>query len=342
MKTLYFENADREALSLCGELIREGKLVAFPTETVYGLGADATNTAAVASIYAAKGREGDNPLIVHFADPADIAEYAVISEQALFDLLVTAFMPGPLTLVLPRREKLSPRVSAGLSTVAVRVPSHETARAFIRAAARPIAAPSANRSHRPSPTTSAHVLEDLDGVISAVLEGGSSEHGVESTVLAVGEELRLLRPGAVTPEMIEAVTGREVLVDSGVLSRVEDMRRVASPGMKYRHYAPKAPLTAVVGEEDAVRAYFALALSRGDAVLCYEEDLSYLDLSERVRSLGPSSDYSAQASRLFAALREFDRQTLSHIYTRLPAGEGVGLAVKNRLLRACEFDVLEV
>ncbi|MBQ2252344.1 MAG: threonylcarbamoyl-AMP synthase, partial [Clostridia bacterium] len=237
MNTLYFERATVEALEACGSLIRQGKLVAFPTETVYGLGADATNTEAVEAIYEAKGRESDNPLIVHFADAADIAKYAEIPDPALFDLLVTAFVPGPLTLVLPRKEALSARVSAGLSTVAVRVPSHETARAFLRAAARPVAAPSANRSHRPSPTTSAHVLTDLDGKISAVLEGGASEHGVESTVLFVGEQLRLLRPGAVTREMIEAVTGREVLVDSGVLSRVEDVRRVSSPGMKYRHYA---------------------------------------------------------------------------------------------------------
>ena len=342
MKTLFFDKITETALDFCGKLIREGELVAFPTETVYGLGADATNTDAVCKIYEAKGREGDNPLIVHFADPADIEVYASIPDKALFEKLSAAFMPGPLTVVLPRKDALSPRVSAGLSTVAVRVPSHEGARAFIRAARRPIAAPSANRSHRPSPTAASHVVEDMDGKIAAILDGGTCEHGVESTVLLLSDTLRLLRPGAVTREMIEEVTGREVLVDAGVLSRVEDVRRVASPGMKYRHYAPQAPLSAVVGEDERVRAFFAKAQSEGAGILCYEEDLEYLAKNERTMSLGSAEDYAAQAETLFCALRTFDKRRVERIYTRLPKEEGVGLAVKNRLLRACEFDIIEV
>ncbi len=342
MKTTLYEQATPEVLSRLGEQICAGELVAFPTETVYGLGADATNAVAVEKIYAAKGREGDNPLIVHFADAADIPHYAAVEDAALFEALSRAFMPGPLTLVLPRKEAICARVSAGLSTVAVRVPSHPTARAFIRAAERPIAAPSANRSHRPSPTRAAHVMEDLDGLIGSVLDGGECFHGVESTVLLVGKELRLLRPGAVTAEEIEQVTGRKVLVDEGVTCRVSDQKTVASPGMKYRHYAPQAPLCAVVGEDEAVRRFFAQKQAEGCGILCYEEDLAYLTPSSKVASLGLRADHATQAKRLFDRLRRFDALDVPCIYTRLPADDGVGLAVQNRLLRACEFTVEEV
>lgn len=342
MKTLFLNGAASGALETCAELIRRGELVAFPTETVYGLGADACNTEAVRKIYEAKGREGDNPLIVHFADAEEISAFAEIEDRALFDTLARAFMPGPLTLILPRKERLSARVSAGLSTVACRVPSHPVARELIRLSATPIAAPSANRSHRPSPTCARHVAEDLDGRIAAILDGGACRHGVESTVLSLGETLRLLRPGAVTREMIEEVTRRPVEVDRGVYAQVDTKEKVASPGMKYRHYAPEAPLSAVVGEDGAVRAFFQAAQAEGAGVLCYEEDLPFLEENERTLSLGSASDFALQAERLFDALRRFDRLSLTRIYTRLPASDGVGLAVQNRLLRACQFDVIEV
>ena len=343
MNTLYFETATDEALETCAALIRAGETVAFPTETVYGLGADAASAEAVGKIYSAKGREGDNPLIVHFADPEDIAAYAEIPDKELFNTLASRFMPGPLTVVLPRKAGgLTPRVSAGLSTVAVRVPSHPVARELIKKAGVPIAAPSANRSHRPSPTEASHVLEDLDGRIAAVLNGGSCAHGVESTVLLLGEELRLLRPGAVTVEMLEAATGRHVTVDRGVLSPVAAEKKVASPGMKYRHYAPKAPIVAVTGDEERVRAFFVKEAESGAGILCYEEDLAFLPQSERVISLGCREDAASQAQRLFFALRTFDKLGVERIFSRLPAEAGIGLAVKNRLLRACEFQQKEV
>lgn len=344
MKTRFFDTMNEEALAFCAAAIQNGELVAFPTETVYGLGADAANTAAVEKIYLAKGRESDNPLIVHFSCAEEIFSVARVEDTELFEALAQAFMPGPLTLVLPRRDVLSPRVSAGLSTVAVRVPSHEGARAFLRACKVPVAAPSANRSHRPSPTCAAHVLEDMDGRIAAVLDGGECEHGVESTVLSLcGGELRLLRPGAVTVEMIEAVTERDVVVDRGVLAHVADGERVASPGMKYRHYAPRAPLTAVVGEDALVRAFFQNAEKREDVgILCFEEDLAFLKRRESTLTLGAAQDSRRHARCLFSALRTFDTLPLSHIYTRLPGEGGVGLAVNNRLLRACEFDVLSL
>lgn len=342
MNTVFYQDVTDGAIAACGALIRKGELVAFPTETVYGLGADACNTDAVMRIYEAKGRESDNPLIVHFASPDDVFDYADVFDRALFDTLSRAFMPGPLTLVLPRKGALSARVSAGLSTVAVRVPSHPVARALIAAAGTPIAAPSANRSHRPSPTSSAHVLEDLDGRIAAVLEGGTCRHGVESTVLSLCGELRLLRPGAVTREMIEAATGRDVIVDEGVLSHVADKKQVASPGMKYRHYAPNAPMTALFGTDERVRAAFCEAQRTGAAILCYDEDLPYLSGDTPVLSLGAKNDFDAQAERLFSALRELDRLGVTRIYARLPGEEGLGMAVKNRLIRAAEFDLIEV
>lgn len=341
MRTELVSPATEQDVARLGALLAAGGLVAFPTETVYGLGADATNDAAVGAIFEAKGREGDNPLIVHFASADDIEKYAVIEDRALFDTLSEAFMPGPLTLVLPRRGALSARVSAGLDTVGVRVPSHPLARALIRAAGVPIAAPSANRSHRPSPTQAEHVWEDLNGRIDAILDGGACQHGVESTVLLLSDPLRILRPGAVTRAMIEEKTGRTVVIDRGVVSAVSEGERVASPGMKYRHYAPRAPLCAVVGEEEAVRAFFRARAEAGDGILCYEEDLAFLS-GEHVVSLGARSDFAAQAQRLFAALRRFDSMQVSRIYTRLPDEEGLGLAVQNRLLRACEFCVFEV
>lgn len=339
MNTLRLSADSAADVSRAAALIREGALVAFPTETVYGLGADATDDRAVLSIYLAKGRESDNPLIVHFASPDEIGAYAKIPDQKRFALLAKAFMPGPLTVVLPRGDALSPCVSAGLSTVAVRCPENECARALIAQSGVPIAAPSANRSHCPSPTCAAHVLADLDGRIAAVLDGGDCRFGVESTVLALSEPLRILRPGAVTREMLSEACGCEVLVEE---TAADTNGAVPSPGMKYRHYAPRAPMTALVGADEAVRACFEEALSEGCGVLCWEEDLSFLPESAHILSLGRKDDPAQQARRLYRHLRALDDMALTRIYTRIPAPEGMGLAVYNRLLRACEFRIKEV
>ena len=344
MNTLYLDAQSHGDLRRAAELIRAGELVAFPTETVYGLGADATNAAAVDRIYQAKGRETDNPLIVHVADPEEIERYAVVRDRALFLRLANAFMPGPLTVIFERGERICPRVSAGLPTVAIRCPAHPAARELIRLSGVPIAAPSANRSHRPSPTAARHVKEDLDGIIAAILDGGNCDRGVESTVISVtGDMIRVLRPGVVTPEDLGAATGKRVELDPGVVAPVEDHSRVASPGMKYRHYAPKAPMCALCGEESRILSFFSEALDRFCGVLCYREDLEVLGERENAIALGSRTDPEELARNLFDCLRAFDQKPfLRQIYTRLPENVGVNIAVRNRLLRACEFCVKKV
>lgn len=326
-------------LDRAAELLRAGELVAIPTETVYGLAADAENGPAVARIFEAKGRPMDNPLIVHIADwdmlPRLTEEIPDVAVK-----LARAYWPGPLTMIFPKGPRIPDEVSAGLSTVAVRMPSHPVARALIRKSGCPLAAPSANRSGSPSPTLAAHVLSDLGGRIAAVVDGGECAVGVESTVvLLAGDRIRLLRPGGVTVDMLERVAGC-VEIDPAVTHRLAEGEAAASPGMKYKHYAPKARVILVKGTPEAYAAYVNARAEDGTAALCFDEDRAAL----RVPCVpyGGRWDPAAQAKGLFGALRELDRRGYTLVYAACPCEDGVGLAVYNRLLRAAGFEVVEL
>ena len=328
-----------------GQIIRSGGLVAFPTETVYGLGANALDAKACDLVFEAKMRPHDNPLIVHVLSPADFSRYAYTDRQPLLDELSRRFMPGPLTVILPKKEVIPDSVTVGLSTVALRCPSHPVARALIRVSGCPIAAPSANLSGRPSPTEADHVIEDMQGRIPMILDGGACEVGLESTVIALnGDEIRLLRPGYVTLEDLQSVT-KKVTVSDAVLSALEKDVKPESPGMKYRHYAPKAPVTMVFGREERVLDFFIEKMGEGCGILCFDEDIPLLHgqgFDQNVISFGSKKDLLSQASGLFDALRKFDSVAVPQIFTRQTSRDELGLAISNRLLRACAFSTIEV
>lgn len=329
-------------IARAAEKIRAGELVVFPTETVYGLGADATNEAAVRSIYVAKGRPSDNPLIIHIATPEDAERYALTNKT--YYKLAEKFMPGPLTVILPRRKSVCAAVTGGLDTVAVRCPSHPVARALIERAGVGIAAPSANLSGRPSPTTAAHAKEDLDGRVSMILDGGEAEVGLESTIVALdGDVGTLLRPGAITYDALCCVC-REVKVAPAVLERLAENERPLSPGMKYRHYAPRAPLTLLEGEKNAVLAYLkTLSVDNSIGILCYDEEIPHLQGKAHLFGIGGEHDLQTQAHRLFAVLREVDdHPEITAVYAHLPPREGLGLALYNRSIRAAAHTVKKI
>ena len=328
-----------EALALASQLLHDGQLVAFPTETVYGLGANALDAKAVLNIFAAKGRPADNPLIVHVYDRAQLTPLCEVSPLA--EKLMDAFWPGPLTLILPRKPAIPDEVAASLPTVAVRMPSHPVAAALLRACKLPIAAPSANRSGKPSPTTAHHVLVDMDGRIPLILDGGSCDVGVESTVVAVtGEHPMILRPGYVTKEQMEAVLGEEVLVNHAILEKLKDGEVARSPGMKYKHYAPKADVTILKGSFDAYRDYIAAHAGDGVWALCFDGEEAQLPVP--AISYGKEGDGISEAHNLFTVLRELDRKGAKTVYARCPLSDGVSMAVYNRLIRAAAFRVVEV
>jgi len=332
------------ALDLAGELIRAGSLVAFPTETVYGLGANALDADAVGRIFAAKGRPGDNPLIVHISAPDQLSPLICAEPSPVARALMDACWPGPMTLIFPKSPAVPMAVTAGLDTVAVRYPAHPAARALIDASRRPIAAPSANRSGRPSPTTAAHVLEDMDGRIPLILDGGPCDVGLESTVIDVtGDTPRVLRPGGITPERIAEICGG-VAVDDAVLRPLKEGEKPRSPGMKYRHYAPVGALTIVRGDPEAVigriRRLYDDALAEGHRPLILALEGHMPAYGERLAlSLGP--DAAAMAHAIFARLRDADALNADAIFSEATDTAGVGLAVMNRLERAAGFHVVE-
>ena len=338
MNTLQL-NAEKQDIAKAGKLLKDGELVAIPTETVYGLAADALNGEAVANIFQAKGRPMDNPLIVHIADLAQVDDLVAFVPPVLEDL-AKAFWPGPLTVILEKSELIPDEVSAGLDTVAIRMPSHPVARAIIKAAGTPLAAPSANTSGMPSPTTAAHVLHDMDGKIAAVVDGGPCEVGVESTVLTLCTRVpRILRPGRVTPEDLFDVLG-DVEVDDAVLGQLAEGAVAASPGMKYKHYSPKAEV--YIGDGSAEG--FAKLVNEKDpattAALVFDGEESLVAC--RTLPFGAEDDSLGQAEHLFDDLRKADELGVTDIFVRCPSAEGVGLAVMNRLLRAAEFRIIEV
>lgn len=330
---------DAGALHEVGALLRGGGLAGIPTETVYGLAANALDGAAVANIFRAKGRPQDNPLIVHISAFSQLYPLVrAVPMQAV--ALARAYWPGPLTIILPKSPAIPDEVSAGLDTVAVRMPSHPLARAIIHAAGVPLAAPSANLSGSPSPTTVRHVLDDMGGRIDAVVDGGPCAVGVESTVvtLAAGRP-RLLRPGGVTLGQLRAVLGT-VEVDHAVEEQLAAGEKASSPGMKYRHYAPKAHVVILRGPFDRYAEYVNAHAGEGVAALCYEGEEAAL----RARAIpcGSRNDPASQARRLFDTLRALDALGVNTAYARCPEKAGVGLAVYNRLLRAAAFEIIDV
>lgn len=331
--------ASAQSLQEASALLRAGQVVAFPTETVYGLGANALDEKAVRAIFAAKERPADNPLIVHVESIAQLDGLCEVNATA--KQLMDAFWPGPLTLLLKKTVRVPAVTTAGLPTVAVRCPNHPVALALIRESGLPIAAPSANRSGRPSPTSAAHVLEDMQGRIPLILDGGDCRVGVESTVCDVsGEVPCVLRPGAVTRDMIAAAVGNCILAPS-IMRPLKEGEQAPSPGMKHRHYAPKADMTVFIGEDDQVistikaqydQAENAWILARTDCLPAFG--------TRRCLSLG--KDAKEGAHLLFRRLRELDEQNCACIFAQGWEAEGEALAVMNRMARAAAFHIIHL
>ena len=319
-------------------ILREGGLVGIPTETVYGLGASGLNPDAVRRIFEAKGRPQDNPLILHIPDETWLERYCRNIPPAAYTL-AEKFWPGPLTMILRRRENVPNAVTAGLDSVGVRCPDHPVTLAIIRAAGVPVAAPSGNLSGRPSPTCAAHMAEDMDGRIDAIVDGGPCGVGVESTIVDLTTSIpRLLRPGGLPLESLEEVLG-EVAVDKAVTAPLAAGEKPRAPGMKYRHYAPRAPVTVVTGEARRTAGYIRRHLGEHTGVICFEE---YRDQFPGcvVRSMGSSRDQGEQARRVFDALRFFDGTGVEAIFAQCPGEGGLGLAVANRLKKAAGFQIV--
>ena len=343
------ERPDPEVMRRAGELIRAGELVAFPTETVYGLGGDALNPGASEKIYAAKRRPSDNPLIVHIADMEHLDR--IIRElPPEGEKLARAFWPGPLTMIFHKTDAVPLTTSGGLSTVAVRMPVHRVAAELIRASGGYIAAPSANASGRPSPTSASHVYEDMNGRIPLILDGGSSGIGLESTIVDLTEDMPvILRPGFITQDMLSEAVG-EVRLDPGLMDAAASQGvRPKAPGMRYRHYAPRAPLFIVEGGErevtEHIRRLAEEAAASGQCVGIIASDSSaqsYLGTGALIRDIGDRSMDETIARHLFAVLRDFDREQVDVIYSESFATPHLGMAIMNRLLKAAGHQVISV
>lgn len=340
MNTILFTENTKENIEKAAEIIRRGGLLGIPTETVYGLGANALNADACRRIYEAKGRPQDNPLIIHVPDASWLSRYCEKVPESAYRL-AEAFWPGPLTMILPKKEIVPYRTTGGLETVGVRCPNHPVTLAVIAAADVPIAAPSGNTSGRPSPTSAADMLEDMDGKIDGIFDGGSCGVGVESTIIDLTcQPPRLLRAGGLPLEELERVLGT-VLVDKCITQLMTDGERPRAPGMKYRHYAPKAPVTVVTGDGKKSAAYIAAHAPEGAGVICFSEFRAQFPGCV-VHELGPEGDKSEQARRVFDALREFDATDVTEIFAQCPDDAGLGLAIGNRLKKAAGFHVVEV
>ena len=331
---------DEDAIEEAKSLILKGEVVGFPTETVYGLGADATNESAIRKIFAAKGRPGDNPLIVHISDLSEIGNVISGEMPENAKKLADACWPGPLTMIFPKGDKIPLCVTAGLDSVAVRFPNHSAAQALIRSCGVPIAAPSANLSGKPSPTTAMHVFRDMDGRIPLIIDGGSCEVGLESTVVDIRQSpVRVLRPGGITPKMIADILG-EVEVDGSVLRPLKEGEVVRSPGMKYKHYAPNGSLVIVKGGETRVAEEIISLYDETPGekrILALNDHLSLYG-NRKVCPLGENAEEMAR--RLFDALREMDEDNVTAIFSEAVEAEGIGLAVMNRLGRAAAFHIV--
>lgn len=325
-------------------ILRDGGLLGIPTETVYGLGANGLNEEAVAHIFEAKGRPQDNPLILHIPDASWLERYCKEIPLTAYQL-AKAYWPGPMTMILKRKDIVPNAVTAGLDTVGMRCPAHPLCREIIAASGVPVAAPSGNTSGRPSPTTAQHMLEDMDGKINAIVDGGPCSVGVESTIIDLTETpARLLRPGGITLEQLEAVLG-EVAVDPAVTRLMGAGEQPKAPGMKYRHYAPKAPVTVVTGDPKKSAEYIAAHAGAEDGIICFEEFLPLFTRRSEARpvmDLGPAGDKEEQARHIFDALRSFDHTSVPAIWAQCPDTTGIGLAIANRLNKAAGFHIIQV
>lgn len=336
--------------------LRDGGLVAFPTETVYGLGADALNETAAKRIYAAKGRPSDNPLIVHIADVSDMDKIAYTNEMST--ILAQSFWPGPLTMVLPKKEIVPTGTTGGLDTVAIRMPSHPAALALIKASGVLVAAPSANTSGRPSPTIASHVVEDMTGKVEYIIDGGAVGIGIESTIVDLTSEIpTILRPGFITKAMLEEIIG-PIAIDPA-LERPLDGFRPKAPGMKYTHYAPKGEMTLVEmensstvdgeeGNQKVISKIISLAKEKKEegftvGIMSSEENLdAYKGVSDVLIAVGKRQERGTVAARLYAALREFDAAQVDYIYAESFRGDGLSYAIMNRLLKAAGQRVIKL
>lgn len=325
-------------------ILRDGGLLGIPTETVYGLGANGLNEEAVAHIFEAKGRPQDNPLILHIPDASWLERYCKEIPLTAYQL-AKAYWPGPMTMILKRKDIVPNAVTAGLDTVGMRCPAHPLCREIIAASGVPVAAPSGNTSGRPSPTTAQHMLEDMDGKINAIVDGGPCSVGVESTIIDLTETpARLLRPGGITLEQLEAVLG-EVAVDPAVTRLMGAGEQPKAPGMKYRHYAPKAPVTVVTGDPKNSAEYIAAHAGAEDGIICFDEFLPLFTRRSETRpvmDLGPAGDKEEQARHIFDALRSFDHTSVPAIWAQCPDTTGIGLAIANRLNKAAGFHIIQV
>lgn len=340
------ERIEEDKIKAAAQIIQEGGLVAFPTETVYGLGADALRQEAARKIYSAKGRPSDNPLIVHIAEFQELCAIAKeVPPQA--KKLAEAFWPGPLTMIVWKNEKVPYETTGGMETVAVRMPNHPIALSLIRESGCLIAAPSANTSGKPSPTEASHVKKDLDEKIPMILDGGPVGIGIESTIIDLTEQKpMILRPGYITKEMLEEVLGEEVCIDPGIIAS-DSLQKPKAPGMKYKHYAPRADLILVAGEDKKVREKINQLVceqhknGKKVGIIATDESVSFYE-AEMVTSIGARADEDAIAKHLYKILREFDDSEVDIIYSESFATPRIGQAIMNRLLKAAGHQVLTV
>lgn len=339
MKTELAKSND-EVIKKAAKLIKAGEVVGVPTETVYGLAGDARNSIAIKKIFEAKGRPGDNPLIVHISN-FDMLKSVVksVSDDAM--KLAKVFWPGPLTIILPKSDSICAETCAGLDSVGVRMPANEIARKIIEISGVPFAAPSANISGKPSPTTAKDVFDDMDGKIPLIIDGGECKAGVESTVVSMLSETPIiLRPGVITAEDMEKVLDKPVKIAAAITNDIKTNEKVLSPGMKYKHYSPKADITILKGFVDGVAEYVSEHKQDGTFVLCFDGEEGLFDVP--AVTYGKIDDAESQAHKLFSALRELDRLGAKQVYARCPETSGVSLAVYNRLIRAAGFKVIEI
>ena len=334
-------NNQNDEICRAAALIRDGGIVVIPTETVYGLGGDGTNPLSSKKIYAAKGRPSDNPLIIHIAEPSDAENYAHTSP--MYYKLAKAFMPGPLTVILPKKDTVPYETTGGLETVAIRCPLHPVAHAIIKEAGVPIAAPSANISGRPSTTAVEYVIEDFDGRVDMIVDGGECEIGLESTIVMItkDEGLILLRPGAITYDALCCVCDN-VSISPTLEGTLSENEHPLSPGMKYKHYAPAAKFILLDGEDSDVIDFLRSEIeNKKCAILCYNEEIESLS-GAILLPIGEKNDQISHAKQLFARLRECDNISPDIIYAHLPQKSGLGLALYNRMIRAAAHTVLKI